>query len=98
MINKTRAGALASALILAVMLGPPAYRQSPAHIGERHGIRHVLLISIDGMHPLDYVNCANGISGFNGGSPTVQTWPLSGRTVSVTWTQPLRSRQIRFLD
>jgi len=24
----------------------------------------VLLISVDGMHSLDFANCANGISGF----------------------------------
>jgi hypothetical protein len=34
-----------------------------------HDIRHVLLISIDGMHALDFINCANGISGANGGAP-----------------------------
>jgi hypothetical protein len=28
-----------------------------------------LLISIDGMHALDYANCANGIAGINGGAP-----------------------------
>src|SRR6202161_3660876 len=33
------------------------------------GIQHVLLISIDGMHALDFINCANGISGANGGLP-----------------------------
>jgi hypothetical protein len=33
-----------------------------------HDIRHVLLISIDGMHALDFINCANGISGANGGA------------------------------
>jgi hypothetical protein len=33
------------------------------------GIRHVLLISIDGMHALDLINCVNGISGANGGEP-----------------------------
>jgi hypothetical protein len=32
-------------------------------------IRHVLLISIDGMHALDFINCAHGISGANGGRP-----------------------------
>jgi Type I phosphodiesterase / nucleotide pyrophosphatase len=69
MIDRTRAGVFASALVFAAMLGPAAYSQSPARIDERHGIRYVLLISIDGMHPLDYLNCANGISGVNGGSP-----------------------------
>jgi hypothetical protein len=29
----------------------------------------VLLISIDGMHAVDYRNCAQGISGVNGGAP-----------------------------
>src|SRR5712691_9900119 len=36
---------------------------------EGNPIRHVLLISIDGMHALDYLNCAHGISGINGGAP-----------------------------
>jgi hypothetical protein len=29
-------------------------------------IKHVLLISIDGMHAVDFYNCANGIGGANG--------------------------------
>lgn len=32
-------------------------------------VSHVLLLSIDGMHALDFINCANGISGANGGAP-----------------------------
>ncbi len=32
-------------------------------------VDHVLLISIDGMHALDYINCASGVSGANGGQP-----------------------------
>jgi hypothetical protein len=32
-------------------------------------IRRVLLISIDGMHALDFINCSKGISGVNGGDP-----------------------------
>ena len=27
---------------------------------SRQSIQHVLLISIDGMHALDFINCANG--------------------------------------
>jgi len=30
-------------------------------------IKHVLLISIDGMHAVDFYNCANGVAGVNGG-------------------------------
>ena len=29
----------------------------------------MLPISIDGMHALDFINCAQGISGVNGGNP-----------------------------
>ena len=32
-------------------------------------IKHVLLLSIDGMHAVDFYNCSNGISGVNGGEP-----------------------------
>ena len=32
-------------------------------------IKHVLLISVDGMHAVDFVNCAHGIGGANNGKP-----------------------------
>ncbi len=32
-------------------------------------IDHVLLLSIDGMHAVDFLNCANGIAGVNDGRP-----------------------------
>src|ERR1700721_1230738 len=35
-------------------------------VGSKH-IKHVLLLSIDGMHAVDFYNCANGIAGINGG-------------------------------
>jgi hypothetical protein len=37
-------------------------------VGTDH-IKHVLLLSIDGMHAVDFYNCARGIEGANGGSP-----------------------------
>jgi len=33
---------------------------------EDSSIKHVLLISIDGMHALDFLNCSHGIAGVNG--------------------------------
>jgi hypothetical protein len=33
------------------------------------GFDHVLLLSIDGMHAVDFYNCAHGIAGVNGGDP-----------------------------
>jgi hypothetical protein len=32
-------------------------------------IKHVLLLSIDGMHAVDFYNCTQGIAGVNGGYP-----------------------------
>ena len=32
-------------------------------------VRHVLLISIDGFHAVDYLNCSEGIAGVNHGAP-----------------------------
>ena len=32
-------------------------------------VKHVLLISIDGMHAVDYLNCSQGIAGANDGKP-----------------------------
>src|ERR1700677_3270738 len=32
-------------------------------------IKHVLLLSIDGMHAVDFYNCSHGIVGANGGNP-----------------------------
>ncbi len=58
--------AVAGALLLAAMMVPIARTQDR----DGHGkIRHVLLISIDGMHALDFINCSKGISGANNGAP-----------------------------
>jgi hypothetical protein len=68
MASKLKTGALALALILGTM--------STAHAGpkggddrEHHKFRHVLLISIDGMHALDFKNCAHGMPTINSGLP-----------------------------
>src|SRR5215470_10997980 len=39
------------------------------HVNSRNHIKRVLLISVDGMHAVDFLNCANGIAGANGGAP-----------------------------
>ena len=38
----------------------------PSTLGSGN-IKHVLLLSIDGMHAADFYNCAHGIAGVNGG-------------------------------
>jgi hypothetical protein len=58
---------LACVALGALSLGLAATGPAPA---EADGaVQHVLLISIDGMHALDFINCANGIAGLNGGKP-----------------------------
>jgi hypothetical protein len=60
MASKWKAGALTAALILSTMsnvyAGPKDGRRLDDNDRGRH-IRHVLLISIDGMHAVDYANC-----------------------------------------
>lgn len=48
--------------LAAILVAPQAYSRDEGS----HQFRHVLLISIDGMHAVDFINCANGI---NGGAP-----------------------------
>jgi hypothetical protein len=51
---RTRLHVVALAAALAFLVAPPAHAE---HLNHRNGIDHVLLISIDGMHALDYENC-----------------------------------------
>ena len=72
MPSKWKAGILTAALILStlsnVYAGPKDGRRWDDE-GARHRFRHVLLLSIDGMHALDFENCAKGISTINSGAP-----------------------------
>jgi hypothetical protein len=40
---------------------------------EGQNIHHVLLISIDGMHAVDFLNCSTGLPGVNNGAPYCPT-------------------------
>jgi len=55
------------ALFTALALAPAA--RSQQNFGGPNGVNHVLLISVDGMHALDFLNCASGIPGVNNGAP-----------------------------
>lgn len=56
--------ALSAIFVVAVALIPAAVAQN-----DGNGIQHVLLVSIDGMHAVDYLNCSQGVPGVNGGQP-----------------------------
>src|ERR1700682_5736471 len=62
MTRKFRVGVAIGAVLLA------AGSIQRVYAGGGNAIQHVLLISIDGMHAVDYANCANGISTKNGGA------------------------------
>ncbi len=62
---------LTCCLALAVSTAPldlsAASKTKPAP--QHNIIQRVLLVSVDGMHSLDFVNCANGVPGVNNGAP-----------------------------
>jgi len=47
---------------------------------ERGHIKRVLLVSVDGMHAVDFANCANGISTVNNGEPFCPELAALGKT------------------
>ena len=53
---------------LAAVSAPPQVQAGGGDFGG-NGVKRVLLISIDGMHAVDFINCAQGISGVNRGNP-----------------------------
>jgi len=50
------------------------------HPNQRNGIRRVLLISVDGMHAVDFLNCANGVATVNNGKPYCPAIAALGNT------------------
>ena len=91
---------LSSVALGALALGCMAASSADAEFGLGEGFgegfgngraRHVLLISIDGMHALDFANCASGIAGVNGGAPYCPNLAALGAQ-GVTYTQTSTSR------
>jgi Type I phosphodiesterase / nucleotide pyrophosphatase len=74
---------------LAVSFSALALNSSPAFAANK--VKHVLLISIDGMHALDFANCAGGVAGVNNGAPYCPN--LAGLAQNgVTYTETSTSR------
>ncbi|MBS1799945.1 MAG: alkaline phosphatase family protein [Acidobacteria bacterium] len=57
-----------------------AANQDNARDGQHDPIKRVLLISIDGMHAVDFANCANGISTINNGKSYCPALAALGKT------------------
>src|ERR1700683_3780718 len=65
-------------LSLAACAAVPAIAQDNSF--AKGPIKHVLLISVDGMHAVDFTNCANGISTVNNGEPYCPAIAALGKT------------------
>jgi hypothetical protein len=77
MIKKFLAFGLSLGLTAATL---PAPAQANDDWDGSSKIKHVLLISIDGMHAVDYLNCSKGVSGVNGGLPYCPNLTALGET------------------
>jgi len=62
---------LCAVVSASLALASIALAKEPAknQLSSSSKIQHVLLISIDGMHAVDFLNCANGMVTTNGGQP-----------------------------
>jgi hypothetical protein len=63
---------LAGAAVVVTLASSMPGIAADAHTVGSGKIKHVVLLSIDGRHAVDFYNCANGIAGVNGGYPY---WP-----------------------
>jgi len=58
--GKLRAGIALGTVAIAAAAAPMVFAGSHDLHGHGKGLEHVLLISVDGMHALDYLNCVSG--------------------------------------
>ena len=66
--------------LLTWALTPAAHAQNWVNSGTNAHITHVLLLSVDGMHAIDYINCINGVSSINNGVPYCPSMAALGQT------------------
>jgi hypothetical protein len=79
-------------VVIAVTLASSAHRIAADTRAVGSGkIKHVLLLSIDGMHAVDFYNCANGIAGANNGDPCCPNLAALGRT-AITYVAAVSSK------
>jgi hypothetical protein len=80
-MRKFLGGAAVGAGLLAASAGLTAHADGNGDWGSGgRSIKRVLLISIDGMHAVDFLNCASGVAGVNGSSPYCPNLAALGET------------------
>jgi len=70
---------LAVAAVIGALASSKYGKAQTSSVGSGN-IKHALLLSIDGMHAVDFYNCAHGIAGVNGGSPYCPNMAALGQT------------------
>ena len=80
MIAKKLFSLCTTLLFLLATWAPTSPAQDWGHSIGSNGIRHVLLISIDGMHAVDYLNCSQGLPGVNNGESYCPNLAALGET------------------
>jgi Type I phosphodiesterase / nucleotide pyrophosphatase len=78
-MNLNRLLLAGSALALTLALSTYGVAADKSTVGSGK-IKHVLLLSIDGMHAVDFYNCSHGIAGVNGGNPYCPNMAALGQT------------------
>jgi len=79
------------AAITSLLLPLSAPAQGQGHDWDRNSVKHVLLISIDGMHAVDFLNCSIGIPTVNNGAPYCPNLAALG-TTGVNYTAASTSK------
>jgi hypothetical protein len=68
-----------AALVVTLASSANGIAAGPVNPGSEK-IMHVLLLSIDGMHAVDFYNCAHGMAGVNSGDPYCPNLASLGQT------------------
>lgn len=91
-MNLSRRLRISTPLLALLLAASVAFAQAPSKSKSQTHIQHVLLISVDGMHAVDFLNCANGISTANNGQPFCPAIAALGNTginyVSASTSKP----------
>ena len=92
------AAMVGTAWLAGALLGGSAWGQDRESFPGKKDIQHVLLISVDGMHAVDFLNCSKGLAGVNGGQPYCPNLAELGETGVIIWTLLHQSHLIHFQD
>ncbi len=79
-MNLSRRLRISLSLAAVLLAASVAFAQSSSRSKSSTPIQHVLLISVDGMHAVDFLNCSNGISTANNGQPFCPAIAALGNT------------------